>query len=74
VGPAACAVVLTGMGRDGSAGVAAVKAAGGLTLAESEDSAVVFGMPHAAVESGAVDEVLPLGLLAGRIAARFASH
>ena len=71
VGPAACAVVLTGMGRDGAAGVAAVKAAGGLTLAESQESAVVYGMPHAAAESGALDETLPLALLARRIAARF---
>jgi len=71
VGPAACAVVLTGMGRDGAAGVAAVKAAGGLTLAESEESALVFGMPHAAAEGGAVDELLALPALARRIAARY---
>jgi two-component system chemotaxis response regulator CheB len=74
VGPAACAVLLTGMGRDGCAGMAAVKAAGGLALAESEESAVVYGMPHAAAESGAVDEVLPLALLAGRIARHFGAH
>ena len=41
--------------------------AGGLTLAESEDSAVVYGMPQAAVASGAVDEVLSLAALARRI-------
>jgi two-component system chemotaxis response regulator CheB len=71
MGPRACAVVLTGMGSDGRAGVAAVKIAGGTTLAESEETAVVYGMPLAAVESGAVDEVLPLGALAARVA-RFA--
>lgn len=67
VGRRACAVVLTGMGHDGRAGAAAVKRAGGLTLAESSESAVVYGMPLAAVESGAVDEVLPLSALAERI-------
>jgi two-component system chemotaxis response regulator CheB len=73
MGRRACAVVLTGMGHDGRAGVAAVKAAGGTTLAESEESAVVYGMPLAAIEGGAVDEVLPLGALAERIA-RFAAE
>jgi two-component system chemotaxis response regulator CheB len=71
VGRAACAVVLTGMGRDGGEGAAAVKAAGGLTLAESEETAVVYGMPRAAVEAGAVDEILPLAAIAARIARRF---
>ncbi|MFL5582241.1 MAG: chemotaxis-specific protein-glutamate methyltransferase CheB [Gemmatimonadaceae bacterium] len=71
VGRRACAVVLTGMGYDGRAGAAAVKRAGGLTLAESAESAVVYGMPHAASESGAVDEVLSLPGLAARLV-RFA--
>ncbi len=71
VGRRACAVVLTGMGRDGSVGIAEVKRAGGLTLAESDETAVVYGMPHAAVENGSVDEVLSLPALAVRIA-RFA--
>jgi two-component system chemotaxis response regulator CheB len=62
-----CAVVLTGMGHDGAAGVQAVRAAGGLTLAEAEASAVVYGMPGAAVATGAVDEVLDLPALAGRL-------
>jgi two-component system chemotaxis response regulator CheB len=66
-----CAVVLTGMGSDGAAGVQAVHAAGGLTLAEAEESAVVYGMPNAAVASGAVDEVLDLPGIAARLA-RFA--
>jgi two-component system chemotaxis response regulator CheB len=62
-----CAVVLTGMGSDGAAGIQAVKAAGGLTLAEAEGSAVVYGMPLAAQASGAVDEVLELPALAARL-------
>ena len=68
VGRRACAVVLTGMGQDGRLGIAAVKRAGGLTLAESAETAVVYGMPQAAAESGAVDEILPLDGLAERIA------
>jgi chemotaxis response regulator CheB len=44
-----------------------VKAAGGLTLAEAESTAVVYGMPLAAVETGAVDEVLALDDLAPRL-------
>ena len=71
LGDRVCAVVLTGMGHDGRAGVEAVKRAGGLTLAESAETAVIYGMPHAAAESGAVDEVLGLGGLAARLV-RFA--
>jgi two-component system chemotaxis response regulator CheB len=62
-----CAVVLTGMGNDGAAGVRAVKAAGGLTLTESELTAVIYGMPRAAVATGKVDQALPLTELAGRL-------
>ncbi|MCA9513150.1 MAG: chemotaxis protein CheB, partial [Myxococcales bacterium] len=54
------AVVLTGMGDDGRAGALAVKAAGGTVIAESEATAVIFGMPRQAIEAGAVDRVLPL--------------
>jgi two-component system chemotaxis response regulator CheB len=64
-----CAVVLTGMGNDGAAGVRAVKAAGGLTLAESERTAVIYGMPRAAVATGMVDQSLGLGEIAGRLVA-----
>jgi two-component system chemotaxis response regulator CheB len=54
------AVVLTGMGDDGRRGVGAVKQCGGRVIAESEESAVIFGMPQQAIRSGAVDSVLPL--------------
>jgi two-component system chemotaxis response regulator CheB len=64
-----CAVVLTGMGNDGAAGLRAVKAAGGLTLAESERTAVIYGMPRAAVATGMVDQSLGLSEIAGRLAA-----
>jgi two-component system chemotaxis response regulator CheB len=54
------AVVLTGMGDDGRRGICAVKECGGTVIAESEETAVIYGMPKQAVRSGAVDLVLPL--------------
>jgi len=61
------AVVLTGMGDDGRKGVEAVKSAGGSIIAESEDTAVIFGMPLQAIRTGVVDQVLPLGEIATAI-------
>lgn len=61
------AVVITGMGDDGARGVVAVKAAGGRVIAESQESAVVYGMPAAAARTGAVDEVLTLQAMAERL-------
>ncbi len=55
------AVILTGMGSDGREGIVAVRDGGGRTIAESKDTAVVFGMPREAAESGSVEQVLPLG-------------
>jgi two-component system, chemotaxis family, protein-glutamate methylesterase/glutaminase len=59
LGSDAVAVVLTGMGRDGVDGTAAVRAAGGFTIAQDEATSVIYGMPRAAAERG-VDRVLPL--------------
>jgi two-component system chemotaxis response regulator CheB len=61
------AVVLTGMGRDGVAGLQAVHASGGRVLAQDESTSVVYGMAHEAVLAGMVDELLPLGDIAGRL-------
>jgi two-component system chemotaxis response regulator CheB len=55
------ALVLTGMGNDGRNGVLDVKQHGGTVIAESEETAVIFGMPAQAIQTGAVDAVLPLG-------------
>jgi two-component system chemotaxis response regulator CheB len=57
-------VLLTGMGDDGAEGMVAIRAGGGLTVAESEESCVVYGMPRAAAERGGVDRMLPIGSLA----------
>lgn len=63
-------VILTGMGSDGSMGVRAIKKAGGQVLSESEDSAVIFGMPRAAIATGIVDAVVSLEKMADEILAR----
>jgi two-component system chemotaxis response regulator CheB len=69
-GDGATAVILTGMGGDGAAGMGRIKAAGGHTLAQDEASCVVFGMPKTAIEAGCVDRVVPLSGLAERIMQR----
>lgn len=66
-GAAVVAVILTGMGRDGVDGLRAVKAAGGLVLAQDEASSVVYGMPREAAAAGVVDAVLPLDAVAGAL-------
>jgi two-component system, chemotaxis family, response regulator WspF len=63
------AVLLTGMGRDGALGLLKLKQRGWHTIAQDEASSVVWGMPRAAVESGAAAEVLPLPRIASAIAA-----
>jgi two-component system, chemotaxis family, protein-glutamate methylesterase/glutaminase len=60
-------VVLTGMGADGVEGLRAIREAGGRTLAESEESCIIYGMPKAAVEAGVVDRSVPLGRVADEI-------
>ncbi len=69
-GPTALGIVLTGMGKDGAEGVVAIKRKGGQCLAESEESAVIFGMPQEAIRTGAVDKAIPLDKMAAEILSR----
>jgi two-component system chemotaxis response regulator CheB len=64
------AVLMTGMGEDGAAGLGLIKNAGGLTIAQSEESCVVFGMPKAAIERGFAMRVVPLDMLANTLASQ----
>ncbi|HEX9492413.1 MAG TPA: CheB methylesterase domain-containing protein, partial [Thermoanaerobaculia bacterium] len=61
------AVILTGMGDDGANAIRRVRERGGKTIAESSDTAIIFGMPNQAIKTGAVDQVLPLNQIAGAI-------
>ncbi|MFN0253298.1 MAG: chemotaxis response regulator protein-glutamate methylesterase [Kofleriaceae bacterium] len=63
-GKRALAVVMTGMGKDGAAGALAIKRAEGKTLAQDQQTSVIYGMPKAAVDAGAIDEVAALGDIA----------
>ena len=69
-GPKAIAVLMTGMGDDGADAMGAVKEAGGLTIAQSAESCVVFGMPKAAIERGHAARVLSLDALANTLQAQ----
>jgi len=61
------AVILTGMGSDGTLGLRLLKRQGSYVIAQDEASCVIFGMPRAAIEAGVVDAVLPLDAIAARI-------
>ena len=67
-GEAAVAVVLTGMGSDGTRGAAFIKAAGGTVLAEDESTCAVYGMPKSVVDAGYADQVVPLHKMADSVA------
>jgi two-component system chemotaxis response regulator CheB len=66
-GHRAVGVIMTGMGKDGAAGLAAIKAVDGATLAQDETTSVIFGMPRAAIDAGVVDEVVALDDIAERL-------
>ncbi len=66
-GSAAAAVILTGMGEDGVAGLQAIRNVGGHVIAQDETTCTVFGMPGAAIAAGLVNAVLPLPAIAGHL-------
>jgi two-component system chemotaxis response regulator CheB len=68
-GATTTACLLTGMGRDGAAGLLEIRKAGGLTIAQDEATSVVYGMPREAVLLGAAARVLPLGEIGPALAA-----
>jgi two-component system chemotaxis response regulator CheB len=71
-GPQTVAVIMTGMGDDGADGLGTVKAAGGMTIAQSEESCVVYGMPKAAIDRGYAVRVVGLEAMASTLVAQCA--
>ena len=71
-GPQVVGVIMTGMGDDGADGLGAVKAAGGVTIAQSEESCVVFGMPKDAIDRGFATRVVDLDAMASTLVAQCA--
>jgi two-component system chemotaxis response regulator CheB len=67
VGRNAIGVILTGMGKDGAAGMLELKKNGAYTLAQDEATCVVYGMPREAFLMGGVDEQVPLPDIAGKV-------
>ena len=63
-------VILTGMGSDGAKGLGTIKKEGGFTIAQDEATSAIFGMPRVAIESNAVDKVLPITSIAEEILRR----
>ena len=66
-------IIMTGMGEDGAEGIGAIKAAGGMTIAQSEETCVVSGMPRAAMMKGFVQKVLPLDTLGAHLLSQYGS-
>lgn len=68
-GPACAGALLTGMGADGARGLGAIRAAGGVTIAQDEATSVVYGMPREAARLGAAQRILPLDAIGPALAA-----
>lgn len=66
-GKNAIGIIMTGMGDDGAHGMLEMKGAGAYTIAQDEESCVVFGMPKEAIKLGAVDKIMPLGEIADHV-------
>jgi len=73
-GLTAVGILMTGMGEDGAEGLGAIKAAGGMTIAQSEDTCVVGGMPRAAIAKGYAHKILPLEGLASHLISQYGNH
>jgi len=66
-GAGVLAIILTGMGKDGVDGLAAIRNAGGTVIAQDEESSAVFGMPKAAIDAGCTNEIISLDGIIARI-------
>jgi two-component system chemotaxis response regulator CheB len=73
-GANALGVIMTGMGDDGAAGLLEMRKAGASTLAQDEETCVVYGMPKEAVKRGAVERSVPLGGIGREIGQQFTHH
>jgi two-component system, chemotaxis family, protein-glutamate methylesterase/glutaminase len=71
-GPGTLALILTGMGSDGTGGAAAIVEAGGSVIAQDEATSVVWGMPRSVAQAGLCSAVLPVNQIAGKILSLFA--
>jgi two-component system chemotaxis response regulator CheB len=67
-------ILMTGMGDDGAIGLGAIKAAGGMTIAQSEESCVVSGMPRAAIAKGYANRIIPLDALAAHLVSQYGTE
>src|SRR6202011_1660135 len=70
-GPTSVGLIMTGMGDDGAEGLGAIKAAGGLTIAQSEDTCVVSGMPRAAILKGYANKIVSLDAMGSFLVSQF---
>jgi two-component system chemotaxis response regulator CheB len=70
----AVGILMTGMGDDGAEGLGAIKAAGGMTIAQSEETCVVSSMPRAAIAKGYVNKILPLDGMAGFLVSQYGGY
>src|SRR5262249_54205657 len=73
-GLTAVGVLMTGMGEDGAEGFGAIKAAGGMTMAQSEDSCVVSGMPRAAILKGHAAKIVPLDSIGAYLVSQYGTE
>ncbi|PYU44782.1 MAG: hypothetical protein DMG53_15895 [Acidobacteria bacterium] len=67
-------ILMTGMGDDGAEGLGAIKAAGGMTIAQSEDTCVVSGMPRAAILKGYANKIIPLDGLSSYLVSNYGAE